>query len=136
MGGSNFEVRAVGSKSLLLLSLILAAAPPAATAEASGGLFVVHFSTGPAWDEALAPGEQAGFTEHSANLQRLRTEGTILFGARYDEYGMLFVRAPSAEAATALFADDPGVRSGIFEYRVAALRVFYPWQAPAAAGTQ
>jgi uncharacterized protein YciI len=118
---------------LLLLSLILAAASPTVAAETSGELFVVHFSTGPAWNEALAPGEQAGFTEHSANLKRLRAEGRILFGARYDEYGMLFVRAASAKAAAALFADDPGVQSGIFEYRVAALKVFYPWQTPAAA---
>ena len=35
-------------------------------------LFAIEFSTGPTWDAAKPPHEQAHFAEHSANLQRLR----------------------------------------------------------------
>ena len=112
-------------------TLLLLAMPAGVADDAPASHFIVHFSSGPAWDPARSPGEQPGFREHSANLNRLRSDGKILFGARYDDYGMLVVKAGSADAATALFADDPGVQSGIFEYQVAALNVFYPWQDPA-----
>lgn len=91
-------------------------------------LFVVHFETGASWNKSLAPSEQPGFREHSANLNRLRKEGTIVFGARYGELGMIFLKADTLDAAKAVIEADPGVRSGIFAYRIAPLRVFYPWQ--------
>jgi hypothetical protein len=109
----------------MLCSLILAAGtafgqvPP---------LFVVHFETGPSWNKALPPTEQTAFKEHSANLSRLRKEGVIAFGARYAEFGMIFIRADSTEAVRTLMDADPGVRAGIFVYRVDTLNVFYPWQ--------
>ncbi len=94
----------------------------------SPALFVVHFETGPNWNKALSPAEQPGFKEHSANLNRLRKEGAIVFGARYDEFGMIFLEAESLEAAKAIVGADPGVRSGAFVYRIAPLQVFYPWE--------
>lgn len=94
----------------------------------SPALFVVHFETGPNWNKALGPAEQPGFREHSANLNRLRKEGAIVFGARYEELGMIFLEADSLDAARAIVDADPGVRSGAFVYRVAALQVFYPWE--------
>jgi hypothetical protein len=36
--------------------------------------------------------------------------------------------AAALDAAKALIDADPGVTSGIFTYRIAPLRVFYPWQ--------
>jgi uncharacterized protein YciI len=91
-------------------------------------LFVVHFETGPNWNKSLTPAEQPGFREHSANLNRLRKEGAIVFGARYEELGMIFLEAESLEAARAIVDADPGVRSGAFVARVATLQVFYPWE--------
>ena len=91
-------------------------------------LFVVHFETGPNWNKSLTPAEQPGFREHSANLNRLRKEGAIVFGARYEELGMIVLEAESLEAARAIVDADPGVRSGAFVARVAALQVFYPWE--------
>jgi hypothetical protein len=91
-------------------------------------LFIVHFEAGPQWDKTLSPGEQPSFREHSANLNRLRSEGVIVFGARYDEYGLIFLRADSLDAAKAAVDGDPGVRSGLFVCRVAPLGVFYPWK--------
>lgn len=91
-------------------------------------LFVVHFETGPSWNKSLAPSDQPGFREHSVNLNRLRKEGTIVFGARYGDLGMIFLKADTLDAAKVVIEADPGVRSGIFAYRIAPLRVFYSWQ--------
>jgi uncharacterized protein YciI len=94
-------------------------------------LFIVHFETGPRWDASLEPNEQAGFREHSENLKGLREEGRIVFGARYDEFGVVFLRAGSLDAARAMIEKDPGVLAGIFVFRIAPLRVFYAWEAQA-----
>ena len=91
-------------------------------------LFVVHFETGPAWDQSLEPGAQPQFREHSANLNLLRKSGVIPFGARYEQFGMIFIKADSLDAAKAILDADPGVKSGLFVYRIAVLNVFYRWQ--------
>lgn len=91
-------------------------------------VFVVHFTTGPNWQADKPPGEQTGFGEHSANLQRLRKEGSILFGARYAEFGMIFLASDSIEAAGKVLDADPGVVAGIFPYEVEAMNIFYPWR--------
>ena len=41
---------------------------------------------------------------------------------------MLFLKADTLDAARTVWEADPGVRSGIFSYRTAPLRVFYSWQ--------
>lgn len=109
------------------LVLLLIAGTAAAQAPSSPQ-FVVHFETGPAWDKSQAPAEQRSFREHSTNLNRLRKEGVIVFGARYGDVGMIILKAESLEAAKAIIEEDPGVRSGIFIYDIASLSVFYPWQ--------
>lgn len=38
-------------------------------------------------------------------------------------------KAQSLDTAEAIVDADPGVRSGIFVYRIALLNVFYPWRA-------
>ena len=119
------DTRAAAKTWLAVLAFAMAAT---AAAQPSPPLFVVHFETGPAWNKSLAPSEQPGFREHSANLNRLRKEGSIVFGARYGDLGMIFLKAETLEVATALLDTDPGVRSGLFAYRIAPLRVFYPWQ--------
>ena len=112
---------------LAALALVVAAGTAAAQAPPAP-LFVVHFETGPSWNKSLAPSDQPSFREHSANLNRLRKEGTIVFGARYGDLGMIFLKADTLDAAKALMEADPGVQAGIFAYRIAPLRVFYPWQ--------
>ena len=119
-------MRAAAAKTCLAVLAVVMAAT--AAAQTSAPLFVVHFETGPSWNKSLAPSEQPSFREHSANLNRLRKEGAIVFGARYGDLGMIFLQADTLEVATALLDADPGVRSGIFAYRIAPLRVFYPWQ--------
>ena len=115
----------------LLITIVAAALSSLAHAEEGekrGSLFIVHFSTGPSWDQSKPPGDQDGFSEHSANLRQLRTEGTILFGARYEEFGMIIIRASSLEVANELIESDPGVQSGIFVFTVAPINVFYEWK--------
>lgn len=124
-------MRRLPTRSLLaVVALVLAAVATAAEAPPTtpSPLFVVHFETGPSWNKSLAPTEQPGFREHSANLNRLRKEGTIVFGARYADLGMIFLKADTLDAAKAVVEADPGVRSGIFSYRIEPLRVFYSWQ--------
>jgi uncharacterized protein YciI len=120
--------RRVAAKTwLAVLALVVAAGTTAAQAPPAP-LFVVHFETGPNWNKSLAPSDQPSFREHSANLNRLRKEGTIVFGARYGDLGMIFLKADTLDAAKALMQADPGVQSGIFSYRIAPLQVFYSWQ--------
>jgi uncharacterized protein YciI len=118
----------VAAKTWLAALALVVAAGTAAAQTPPAPLFVVHFETGPSWNKSLAPSDQPGFREHSANLNRLRKEGTIVFGARYGDLGMIFLKADTLDAAKALMEADPGVQSGIFSYRIAPLRVFYPWQ--------
>ncbi len=92
--------------------------------------FIVHLETGPAWQIELPPAEQAGFAEHSANMQAMRKKGLILLGARYEDYGMLIMTGESIEQIEALMDQDPGVQAGLFIYHLAELSVFYSWQAP------
>lgn len=115
-------------KKILIALAATAALANVAAQDSPPPLFIVHFETGPAWDKALDPSAQPGFAEHSANMNRLWKEGAISFGARYGDYGMIFLKSASLDAAKATLDQDPGVRAGIFIYRVAPLSVFYPWQ--------
>lgn len=106
-----------------------AAAPPPATATATpdpqGPLYAIEIRTGPSWDSAKRPQDQAFFREHSAHLKRLRDEGRLLVGARYGDKGLLVLRAASEEDAHALVKADPSMQAGTFAYTLAELRVFY-----------
>lgn len=112
----------------LMTLILLLIAGTAAAQPSPESLFVVHFETGPSWNKSLGPADQPSFREHSVNLNRLRKEGIIVFGARYDELGMIFLKAESLDAARLIVEADPGVRSKIFVYRIAPLAVFYQWQ--------
>lgn len=115
-----------------IISLLVLMFAQAAAAEQTGDLpqFIVHLETGPQWQDALPPNEQAGFAEHSANMRALRESGQILYGARYDDYGLLIMAAESIEQVRDLLDQDPGVQAGLFVYRASSLSVFYRWQTP------
>jgi hypothetical protein len=115
-------------RTLAIAILLLCSTFVSEPAHGEDGLFVVHFATGSAWDTTRAPNEQTGFDEHSANLSRLRSDGVIVFGGRYDVFGMIILRDSSLEAATKRIASDPGVRRNLFTYTIAPLSVFYPWK--------
>ena len=115
-------------KTLITLLALSASTVALASEGELAHLYIVHFQTGARWDAALEPVEQSGFKEHSANLNRLRKAGVIVFGARYGDLGLIVLKAESLGAATELMQADPGVASGIFDVRIEALNVFYPWR--------
>jgi uncharacterized protein YciI len=100
-------------------------APAPTTTPASGPLYLVQFTTGPAWVADKPPHEQQHFASHSANLKRLRTEEKLVLGARYSDRGVVILRAASeAEARAALDADE-SVRAGVFQAEIFEFRPFY-----------
>jgi len=114
---------------LLPLVLTIGSAPSGLTEQdLKESLFIVHFSTGPAWDPDKAPADQQAFAEHSANLSRLRSDGQILFGGRYEDLGLIILRTTSIDAATELLSSDPGVQAEIFKFTVSPIYVFYEWE--------
>lgn len=88
-------------------------------------LFAIEFSTGPTWDAAKPPHEQAHFAEHSANLQRLRKAEALRIGARLGERGLIVIAAADEAAAKAEIEQDPSVKAGVFVYQLNEFRVFY-----------
>ncbi|MBL8517888.1 MAG: hypothetical protein JNM76_13075 [Betaproteobacteria bacterium] len=100
------------------------AAPPATAAK----LFAIEITTGPSWDAAKPPGQQAYFREHSAHLKKLRDEGRIKMGARYADKGLVIIEAADEAEARALVEADPSMKAGTFKFTLAEMRVFYPGQ--------
>lgn len=118
---------------IIALGLAGASAPAALANDAAASapsvpqaLFAVEFRTGPAWDPAKPPPEQARFREHSANLKKLRDEGRLLVGARYADKGLIVLAAESREQARAWIDADPAVQAQVFVYELHDFRVFYP----------
>ena len=111
---------------LVLASYSLQRTSVASAAEAAEKLFAVEIKIGPNWDSSMPPNEQKFFSEHSANLKRLREEGPIVLGARYSDIGLIIFSASSAEEVRALMSQDPSMTAGTFRYEVHLLNVFYP----------
>ncbi|HUP48637.1 MAG TPA: hypothetical protein VNA04_07590 [Thermoanaerobaculia bacterium] len=109
------------------LGLLLAAAPAVAaeTTTTEPSLYIVHFSTGPAWKADTPFPRQQHAQEHSRNLRRLRDEETLLLGARYADKGMIILRSPSEAQARAEIESDPAVQAGVFTYELARLSPFF-----------
>jgi uncharacterized protein YciI len=108
---------------LLLTPTLCAQAPAPVT---PSPLYAAIFKTGPKWDAAKAPNEQAFFREHSANLAKLRAAGTIVMGARYADIGLVVVTAATEADARQLFESDPSIAGGTFTIDVQRFSVFYP----------
>ena len=102
-----------------------AAAPTAAPAASNASLYAVEFKTGPSWDAAKPPGEQAHFRDHSANLKKLRDQGSLVLGARYSDKGFIVLQAASADEAHAMIKQDPSVQARVFAYELHPFNVFY-----------
>ena len=101
-----------------LVSAAVALAQAPSPVAAPPRLFAVRLSTGPGWDAAKSPNDQAGMKEHSANIARLRREGTLVLGARFGELGLLVLRVPDEAAVHAQFAPDPAVTKGVFKVQI------------------
>lgn len=99
------------------------------SAQASGqsidSLYIVTYTTGPAWNVAKPPSEQPFFKEHSANVSQWRKEGIVKFGARYADKGILVITAPTLQAARVRIDTEESVAHGLFVADVQRLHVFY-----------
>jgi len=93
--------------------------------ELQAKLFAVEFKTGPRWVASKQPHEQEHFREHSANLRKLREQGSLVLGARYGEKGLIVLAAESESAARAMIEQDPSVLNGVFSYELHPFLVFY-----------
>lgn len=100
--------------------LHLAGAPVAATVAAtqSPPRFAVRFQPGAGWDKSKTPNEQAGFSSHSANLQRLRRDGRVLLGGRFADFGLIVITAADAAAARDLFSTDETIAAKVFTIQI------------------
>ena len=107
----------------LVTALVIAQSPAPAPA---APLYAAIYKTGPKWDAAKPPNEQAFFREHSANLAKLRAAGTIVMGARYADIGLVVVTAANEADARKLFDGDPSIAAGTFGLDVHRFSVFYP----------
>ena len=112
---------------VILFSLSLLS-PAFAEEQTSHSLFIVHFQAGPNWNDSLTPQQQTKFKEHAKNLNSLRKQKRISFGARYAEFGVIVVKGESLKQVKTLIENDPGVKAGIFTFNIEALSVFYRWQ--------
>jgi uncharacterized protein YciI len=110
---------------VVALTTIAFAQAPAAPAGPPAPLYAAVYKTGPKWDAAKPPGEQASFKEHSAHLSKLRAAGTIVMGARYADVGLIVVSAPTEADARKIFEADPSVAAGTFAVDVHRFSVFY-----------
>ena len=95
------------------------AASPAKT------LFAAEIQVGENWDANKAPNEQAYFAEHSANIKRLREDGSLRLGARYSDKGLLVLLAESRAEAEAMLDQDPSFAAGTFQYQLHPLNAFH-----------
>lgn len=109
----------------VVLAVLLPGVAAAQDSQPPDSLFIVTYTTGPAWDSTKPPNEQAKFKEHSANLSAWRKAGIIRFGARFADKGIIFLTERSLQAARERITGDQGVASGLFVADVQPLSPFY-----------
>lgn len=109
----------------VVLAVLLPGVALAQDSQSADSLFIVTYTTGPAWDTTKPPNEQANFKEHSANLSAWRKAGIIRFGARFADKGIIFLTERSLQAARERITGDQGVASGLFVADVQPLSPFY-----------
>jgi hypothetical protein len=93
--------------------------------KAVDSLYMVTYTTGPAWDNSKSPNDQPYFKEHSSRLARLRKDGVIKFGARYGNKGSIGITAKNFQAAKEIVFGDPAVINKLFDVDVQKLNIFY-----------
>lgn len=103
----------------------IATAQTAKPSEDDTRLFAVEITIGPNWNAEKAPQEQLHFSEHSANLKRLRDAGALIMGARYADKGLILLAAADESDVSVMMEQDPSMKAGVFQYSVSPFRVFY-----------
>lgn len=89
-------------------------------------LFAMVYTTGKNWDHDKKAHEQAYFIAHSKHLQKLRKEGKIVMGGRYDDKGFMLLRAKTLADATLITQRDSAILYSTFQVSVHPFDSFYP----------
>jgi uncharacterized protein YciI len=109
----------------ILLCLLFAVISLQVYAQTADSLYVVTYTTGSAWDFSKSPSDQPYFKEHSARLGQFRKSGSIKFGARVGEKGLIVIAMPSWSAARQWLSEDPAVVNKLFNAEIEPLNIFY-----------
>ena len=111
----------------ILIALLLLLTIPSFSQEnhQNDSLFIVTYTTGPAWDFDKTPNDQLYFSDHSQHLSALRKNGTIKLGARVGENGIIVFSAQSLSEAKAIVNDDVAIVNGLFKTEIQPFNVFY-----------
>lgn len=88
-------------------------------------LYIVTYTTGPAWDHSKSASEQLYFKEHSSRLGQLRKDGVIRFGARYGDKGSIVIAAKNFQAAKEIVDADGAVVNQVFVAEIHRLNIFF-----------
>ncbi len=99
---------------------------PSPAAATPSRVFAVIVRTGSAWDAAKPANAQPHFAEHSTNIRRLASAGSLSLGGRMGDMGLLLVRAGSESEARKLFDADPSIAAGTFRLEIHEWRTFAP----------
>lgn len=107
---------------IMLMSAVLAQEP--AKTKVKQQYYAALFSRGAQWDTSKSPGAQPHFADHGKNLKRLKESGSIAFGARYGEFGMVVFKTGIEQEVRSMFAADSLVLKDILRME---LKPFYPF---------
>lgn len=111
---------------ILTLGLLISSVSFAQQVTPSDSLFIVTYSTGPAWDHKKAPNDQFYFSEHSQHLSALRKNGTIKLGARAADKGIIVFSSKTFAEAKQIVNNDIAIINGLFVTDIQKFNVFYP----------
>ena len=89
-------------------------------------LFAMVYTTGKNWDGTKKTYEQAYFKVHSKHLQKLREEGKIVMGGRYDDKGFMLLKAKNYTDAILITQRDSAILYSTFQVSVHPFESFYP----------
>jgi predicted enzyme related to lactoylglutathione lyase len=87
--------------------------------------FVVHYTTGSKWNKKLDSAQQPFSAAHSRHLTALKKNGTIVFGMRYSDKGMICIKAKNIENAKSIINSDTAVFKQLFKTDIQEADVFY-----------
>ncbi len=110
---------------LTVFSTMLSIGAMAQDVAPKDSLFVVYYTTGPAWNHEKGPADQTHFADHSKHLSTLRKEGVIKLGARAGEKGIIIFAAKSYIHAQEIINSDTAVGKGLFNADIQRFNVFY-----------
>lgn len=87
--------------------------------------FIVLYTVGEDWDTTKQYQEQLYASEHSAHLNKLRKTNIISMGARYNDTGMIILKANNLSEAQKIINEDPAMQNKMFRIEIYPFYPFY-----------